>query len=142
MKKLLFIAMLSILALNACKKDEENRPANEAEVTIDGTKSKFIDLVYITLTNGENVYYTISNTNIEDKNNINISMKNPTVGTLSFGTYNSIGIGVGSKSYYSTSGSFTITEVNSSVISGSFSGTFIEGTNQIQISGSFSAKLN
>jgi hypothetical protein len=139
MKKLLFITLLTTLALSSCLKDEEDN-TYEAEVTIDGTKTTISDLIFYIYADGADKYYNISSANY-DNTDIEISLFNPTTGTKAFSEDNTVSITIGSDTYSSTNtGSFTITEANESVVSGTFSGKFMHNGSQVQINGNFSAE--
>ncbi|HEX2934769.1 MAG TPA: hypothetical protein VHO72_05400 [Bacteroidales bacterium] len=140
MRKLLFITLISTLAFTSCVKDDDEQ-SYEAEVTIAGTKTTISDLMFYTFKNGESKYYNITSSNDYNENSsISIYLLNPAPGTMAFGEDNAINITIDSDSYYSTTGSFTITEVSESFVSGSFTGKFRNGNTEIQISGSFSAE--
>ncbi len=141
MKKILLITLLTTLALSSCLKDEEDGNY-QAEVTIDGTKTTITDLIFYIYADGADKYYNISSSNDYDENNsIEIYLLNPTTGTVAFSDDNSLMITIGSDIYSSTSiGSFTITEANESVISGTFTGTFSHNGTNVQINGNFSAE--
>lgn len=139
MKKLLLITLLTTLALSSCLKDEEDG-TYQAEVTIDGTKTTITDLIFYIYTDGADKYYNISSASY-DNTEIEINLLNPTTGTKAFSEDNSVSITIGSDTYSSTNtGSFTITEANESVVSGTFSGKFMHNGSQVQISGNFSAE--
>lgn len=141
MKKILLITLLTTLALSSCLKDEEDG-TYEAEVTIDGTKTTITDLIFYIYADGADKYYNISSaSDYDDNNSIEIYLLNPATGTAAFGEDNSLLINIGSDTYSSTNtGSFTITEANESVVSGTFSGKFMHNGSQVQISGNFSAE--
>lgn len=139
MKKILFLALLATLTFSSCVKDEEEQ-LYEAEITISGTKTTISDLIFYIFTSGGNKYYYISSSNDED-NGIEINLLNPTTGTLPFSEDNTMEITIGSDRYYSQTGSFTITEVNESVVSGTFTGTFSHNGTNVSLSGNFSAEF-
>lgn len=139
MKKILLITLLASLALSSCLKDEEDN-TYEAEVTIDGTKTTISELIFYIYADGADKYYNISSASY-DNTDIEINLLNPSTGTKAFSEDNSLSITIGSDTYSSTNtGSFTITEANESVVSGTFSGKFMHNGSQVQISGNFSAE--
>lgn len=141
MKKLLLITLLTTLAFSSCVKDEEDE-TYAAEITIDGTKTTINDLIFYIFVDGANKYYNISSANqYDDDNSIEIYLLNPVTGTAAFGNDNSVLVNIGSDIYSSTStGSFTITNVSGSVVTGTFSGKFAHNGSEVQISGNFSAE--
>lgn len=139
MKKILLITLLASLALSSCLKDEEDN-TYEAEVTIDGTKTTISELIFYIYADGADKYYNISSASY-DNTDIEINLLNPSTGTKAFSEDNSLSITIGSDTYsYTNTGSFTITEANESVVSGTFSGKFMHNGSQVQISGNFSAE--
>jgi hypothetical protein len=140
MKTFFIIVLVAIITFSGCKKDKTDSPSYTAEVTISGTKTNFTEMIYLTGESTTSVL--INNTGSENETKtISITLSNPAVGDINFSFDNYADIEIGSKSYTTKSGKFTITKKDESSITGTFTGTFTdEASAEIEISGSFTAQ--
>jgi hypothetical protein len=140
MKKSLLFAFVAIIIASGCSKDKADVPSYNGEVTINSTKISFVNITFIISGSDTEHNYSIFNTTGD--NEFEMELLNPIVGIVPFDDYNKIDIYSGSKLYRSKNadGNFTITKIDGSSISGTFTGTFIENSLEIPISGKFAAE--
>jgi PBP1b-binding outer membrane lipoprotein LpoB len=142
MKKLCLLTLVATLAFSGCKKDDD-KPSYNADATINGVKTTFTDLQFINVTSGQSTTYSITNYGMLDENDIYITLVNPIVGDNNFSYFNDIELEIGDKSYDSVDGEgkITLTKKDETILSGTFSGTFVDDEqNEIEITGNFSSK--
>jgi hypothetical protein len=140
MKKLIFIALVGIVALSGCKKDTDSTPSYKGQFILNNTTYNFNEMEWSE--NGvSTIYYRIESFDLT--NEIVIEVPTKTAGDYNFNDTNvSVDLTIGTDIYNSVTGNgkVTITKWDATTVGGTFTGKFTNKTVTVDASGSFTAK--